>query len=88
MLPKGTHMSMLWILACPLIPDAQALEIANHLARYSLRENICAVEQVRPLPSPLPAHPTPRDIAEHPARYGIAQTLQAIDTLKRERKNP
>lgn len=73
------------LLACAVMTDAQAREIHAHPSRYSLREAICAMEQRKQPPAPLPANPSARFIAENPSRYSIFEVMRAVDELKRAR---
>lgn len=88
---SSTHIQLLSmlisILACGALglSNTQALHIANNPASYSLREAICAVEQIKPAPAALPERPTARFIAENPSRYSAFEVYQATEYLKRNR---
>jgi hypothetical protein len=65
------------MLMCPVISDTQALEIANHLSRYTYRQAICVSTQIHPILKPLPDNPSDRFIMENPSRYSFDQVLAA-----------
>jgi hypothetical protein len=78
--------ALLPLLACVQLSDAQARYVANNLSQFSLRQGICAVEQIKPPPIALPENPSDEFIVQHSSRYDIGEVMGALHRIKLRRE--